>query len=113
MQTRRRDRWTGEELDLLASSFNGLLDRLHQEFERQKRFTGDASHQLRTPLAALLGQLDVARRRERTIDEYRRVLEEVHGEAVRLRQIVEALLFMARAESEAGSPDLERIELVL
>jgi heavy metal sensor kinase len=104
---------TGDELDLLAGSFNGLLDRLHQEFERQKRFAGDASHQLRTPLAALLGQLEVAKRRERTIDEYQRVLEEVHGEAVRLRQIVEALLFMARAESDAASPELEPIELVL
>ncbi len=104
---------TGDELDLLAGSFNGLLDRLHQEFERQKRFTGDASHQLRTPLAALLGQLEVARRRERSVEEYRRVLDEVHGEALRLRQIVESLLFMARAESEAGTPELEPVELVL
>ncbi len=104
---------TGDELDLLAGSFNGLLDRLHQAFERQKRFTGDASHQLRTPLAALLGQLEVARRRERSVCEYRRVLDEVYCEASRLRQIVESLLFMARAESEAGSPELEPIELVL
>ena len=104
---------TRDELDLLARSFNGLLDRLHQEFERQKRFAGDASHQLRTPLAALLGQLEVARRRERSVEEYRRVLDEVHGEAVRLRQIVESLLFMARAESEAGTPELEPVELVL
>ena len=104
---------TGDELDLLAGSFNGLLDRLHQEFERQKRFSGDASHQLRTPLAALLGQLEVARRRERSVDEYQRVLDEVHGEALRLRQIVESLLFMARAESEAGMPELEPVELVL
>jgi signal transduction histidine kinase len=104
---------TGDELDLLAGSFNGLLDRLHQEFERQKRFTGDASHQLRTPLAALLGQLEVARRRERSVEEYQRVLDEVHGEALRLRQIVESLLFMARAESEAGMPELEPVEMVL
>ena len=104
---------TGDELDLLAGSFNGLLDRLHQEFERQKRFTGDASHQLRTPLAALLGQLEVARRRDRSVEEYQRVLDEVHGEALRLRQIVESLLFMARAESEAGMPELEPVELVL
>ncbi len=98
---------------MLAGSFNGLLDRLHQEFERQKRFSGDASHQLRTPLAALLGQLEVAQRRERSVEEYQRVLDEVHGEALRLRQIVESLLFMARAESEAGTPELEPVELVL
>ena len=103
---------TGDELDALAGSFNGLLDRLHQEFERQKRFTGDASHQLRTPLTALLGQIEVARRRDRTAEEYERVLDEVHGEAVRLRQIVESLLFMARAETEAERPDLQPLELV-
>jgi signal transduction histidine kinase len=103
---------TGDELDALAGSFNGLLDRLHQEFERQKRFTGDASHQLRTPLTALLGQIEVTRRRDRTAEEYERVLDEVHVEAVRLRQIVEALLFMARAETDAERPDLQPIELV-
>jgi signal transduction histidine kinase len=103
---------TGDELDTLAHSFNGLLDRLHQEFENQKRFTGDASHQLRTPLTALLGQLDVARRRERTVAEYQRVLDDVRGQTVKLCQIVESLLFMARAETEAGRPDLEPVEMV-
>jgi signal transduction histidine kinase len=103
---------TGDELDALANSFNGLLDRLQGEFERQKRFTGDASHQLRTPLTALLGQLEVARRRERGVGEYQRVLDDVHGEAIKLRQIVDALLFMARAETEAGRPDLQSVELV-
>jgi two-component system, OmpR family, sensor kinase len=103
---------TGDELDALANSFNGLLDRLHQEFERQKRFTGDASHQLRTPITALLGQLEVARRRERTVAEYQQVLDQVHGEARRLGQIVESLLFMARAENEAGRPDFKPLELV-
>jgi signal transduction histidine kinase len=103
---------TGDELDALANSFNGLLDRLHHEFERQKRFTGDASHQLRTPLTALLGQLEVARRRDRTVAEYKRVLDDVHAEAKKLCQIVESLLFMARAETDAGRPDLQLIELV-
>ncbi len=103
---------TRDELDRLAQAFNGLLDRLQEEFERQKRFTGDASHQLRTPLAALLGQLEVARRRERTVEEYQHTLDVVHGEALRLSQIVDALLFMARAETEAGRPELDRVELV-
>ena len=102
---------TGGELDLLAGSFNGLLDRLHQEVERQKRFTGDASHELRTPLAGLLGQVEVTLRRDRSAEEYRRALGDIHEEAVRLRRIVESLLFLARAESEAGRPDLQPIEL--
>src|SRR5262249_38014941 len=102
---------TRDELDALAGSFNGLLERLHEEVERQKRFTGDASHQLRTPLAALLGQVEVALRRDRPAEDYRRALADVHEEAVRLRQIVESLLFLARAESESGRPDLHPMEL--
>jgi heavy metal sensor kinase len=102
---------TGDELDALAGSFNGLLERLHEEVERQKRFTGDASHQLRTPLTALLGQVEVTLRRERPAEDYRQTLADVHEEAVRLRQIVESLLFLARAESEAGRPELHPLAL--
>jgi heavy metal sensor kinase len=102
---------TGDELDALAGSFNGLLERLHEEVERQRRFTGDASHQLRTPLAALLGQVEVVLRRDRPVEDYRRTLADVHEEATRLRQIVESLLFLARAESESGRPELQPLEL--
>lgn len=102
---------TGDELDGLAGAFNGLLDRLEESFERQRRFTGDASHQLRTPLAALLGQIEVTLRRERPAEEYRRVLAAVHVQAHHLRQIVEALLFLARTDAEAQSPAFERLEL--
>jgi two-component system OmpR family sensor kinase len=97
---------TGDELEDLAHAFNGLLDRLDDALEQQKRFAGDASHQLRTPLTALIGEIEVARRRDRPAEEYREVLDEVHGEAIRLRQIIESLLFLARAEADAGCPDL-------
>ncbi|WP_422928682.1 sensor histidine kinase [Singulisphaera sp. PoT] len=102
---------TGDELEDLATSFNGLLDRLNESLEREKRFTGEASHQLRTPLTALIGSIDVARRRSRTVDEYREVLDDIHEDAVHLRRIVEALLFLSRADAEAMRPDLQRIDL--
>ncbi len=102
---------TGDELDALANSFNGLLDRLQAAFERQKRFAGDASHQLRTPLTALLGQLEVAQRRDRTVPEYKRVLDDARSETIKLCRIVDALLFMARVETEAGRPDLQTLDL--
>src|SRR5262249_16660156 len=59
---------TDDELQALGAAFNELLSRLQEAFERQRRFTGDASHQLRTPLAILLGQVEVALRRERPSD---------------------------------------------
>jgi heavy metal sensor kinase len=102
---------TGDELEDLGRAFNGLLDRLHESFERQRRFAGDASHQLRTPLTALLGQIEVALRRERNQAEYQRVLTAVQGQAEQLRRIVEMLLFLARADGEAKSPELERLDL--
>jgi heavy metal sensor kinase len=102
---------TGDELEDLGRAFNSLLDRLQESFERQRRFTGDASHQLRTPLAAMLGQVEVALRRERPADEYRRALACVQEQAGRMRRIVEALLFLARADGEAPLPGRERLDL--
>jgi heavy metal sensor kinase len=102
---------TGDELADLGRAFNDLLGRLQESFERQKRFTGDASHQLRTPLTALLGQIEVALRRERPSEEYRRVLGAIHGQAIHLRQVVEMLLFLARADVETQLPDMERLDL--
>ncbi len=104
---------TGDELDELGGAFNGLLDRLHESFERQRRFTGDASHQLRTPLTAMLGQVEVALRRPRPPEEYQRVLTAVHDQALHLRRIVEMLLFLARANAEARLPDLETVDLAV
>jgi len=102
---------TGDELDDLGRAFNDLLGRLHLAYDRQRRFGSDASHQLRTPLTVLIGQIEVALRRERTVEEYRRVLTSALGRSVQLGQIVEALLFLARAESDARPPEGEPIDL--
>lgn len=101
-----------DELHDLASRFNELLSRLQDSFERQRRFTGEASHQLRTPLTAMLGQMEVVLRRDRDPGEYRRVLATTVAQADRLRRIIEMLLFLARADAEAVLPDLEAVDLV-
>ncbi|MDR3633332.1 MAG: ATP-binding protein [Isosphaeraceae bacterium] len=102
---------TNDELDELGQAFNELLSRLHAAFERQRRFSGDASHQLRTPLTVLIGQIEVALRRERKVDEYRAVLKSALGRAIQLGQILEALLFLARAEGDAQLPTSEPVDL--
>jgi signal transduction histidine kinase len=96
---------TGDELEVLGLAFNGLLDRLNgafdrlnEAYDRQRSFAGDASHQLRTPLAALLGQVQLALRRDRSPEEYRRVLDLVQAEGARLRLIVESLLSLSQPE---------------
>jgi heavy metal sensor kinase len=102
---------TADELEELSRAFNNLLDRLQESFERQRQFTGDASHQLRPPLAAILGQIEVALRRERPAEEYKRVLTTVQTKAEHLHRIVESLLFLARANADARMPVQEKIDL--
>ena len=94
---------TGDELEELGEAFNALLDRLNREFARERRFSAEVSHQLRTPVTAMLGQVDVALRRERSPEAYRETLHEVRTQAARLREIVESLLSLARSESIAAS----------
>ena len=89
-----------DELGHLARSFNSLLDRLSQSFERQQRFMADASHELRTPVAILRGEAEVALSQQaRSPEEYRESLRVLHHEAERLTHIVEARFTLTRADA--------------
>ena len=87
------------ELASLADTFNKMLDRLEESFERISRFSADIAHDLRTPVNNIRGEAEVALARARTVDEYRDVLESCLEEAVRLSDLIGNLLFLARAES--------------
>jgi two-component system OmpR family sensor kinase len=101
-----------DELGCLAASFNELLERVDQSFERQRRFMSDASHELRTPAAILRGESEVAlSRAERSAEEYRESLAVLHAEAQRLTQIVEDLFTLTRAD--AGQYPLSRKDFYL
>ena len=95
---------TGDETAALARSFNRLLARLEAAFDRERRFSADAAHQLRTPLTAVIGQAEVALRRNRPAEEYRRVLELSLRRLGGLRDAAESLLMLARHEPGAGPP---------
>ena len=89
-----------DELGHLAKSFNSLLDRLGESFERQRRFMADASHELRTPIAILRGEAEVALSQQaRSLEEYRESLRVLHHEAERLTHIVEDLFTLTRADA--------------
>ena len=89
-----------DELGQLATTFNDLLDRLDQSFERQRRFIADASHELRTPLAILRGEAEVAMSQPgRTAEDYLESLRILHEETSRLTRIVEDLFTLTRADS--------------
>jgi signal transduction histidine kinase len=78
-----------------------MLARLEDAFMRLRRFTGDVSHELRTPLAVLLGESELALRKERSTGDYRVALQAITLEAKHMQAIVEDLLLLARAESRA------------
>ena len=99
------------ELASLANTFNQMLDRLEESFERISRFSADIAHDLRTPVNNSRGEAEVALARARTIDEYRDVLESCLEEAVRLSDLVGDLLFLARAESPLTHLRRERVNV--
>lgn len=89
-----------DELGRLATAFNELLARLEQAFETQARFAADASHELRTPVAVISGETELAlSRQERPRDELVGALQIIQSESHRLRAIVDDLFLLARADS--------------
>jgi two-component system OmpR family sensor kinase len=89
-----------DELGQLAISFNDLLDRLEDSFERQRRFIADASHELRTPVAILRGESEVTlSRSDRSPAEYREALSILRDESQRLAHIIEDLFTLTRADA--------------
>jgi signal transduction histidine kinase len=88
-----------DELGRLGSAFDRMLDRLESAFARQRRFTADASHELRAPLAVIRAEADTALQQERAPQQYQEALHTIIAEVERVDAIVDALLLAARADS--------------
>lgn len=99
------------ELRPLGASLNGLLARLSDALSAQRRFTADAAHELRTPLAALTLQLDLARR-SGTPGELVASLADLEAGVARASHVVEQLMTLARVEPEALALQKSRCDLV-
>ena len=91
------------ELQPLAAAFDAMLDRLEDSFTRLSQFSADIAHELRTPIANIRGEAEVALTRPRSPSEYREVMESNVGECERLSAIIDNLLFLARADAAEGS----------
>lgn len=95
-----------DELGQLATTLNALFERLETSFNNQQRFIADASHELRTPMAALRAEVEVALRRPRNSEEYVALLCSNLEEIKRLSHMAERLLFLT--QSDAGELSLRR-----
>lgn len=87
-----------EELAGLADTLNNTFDHLHESIETQKRFSADASHELRTPIAIVIAQAEAALKRERTSDEYQSVLKACLHAGQRMKNMANSLLELTRLD---------------
>ncbi len=96
---------TDNELDRLGHVLNDTFERLAAAIERQKRFTADASHELRTPVTIILSETQRALKREREPEQYREILANCRTAAERMRALVESLLVLARQDFPASGSE--------
>lgn len=100
-----------EELAVVVDTLNAMLARLQESFERLSGFSSDLAHELRTPVANLLTQTQVALSRARTPEQYRDVLASNGEELERLGRTISDMLFLAKAENALAVPARESVDL--
>lgn len=88
-----------DELGRLSATLNATFDRLQRSLDEMRQFTADAAHELRSPLAVMRTEAEVALRSERSLDEYRKVIEVNLEETTRLAAVVDQLLTLSRHDS--------------
>jgi len=103
LSKRLRYRGAMDEVGRLAQTFDQMLARLQDSFERESRFTSDAAHELRTPLTVLKGQIEVTLSRVRKSEEYENKLRELSFQVDRLIRLSNALLFLSRSDQNQNS----------
>ena len=89
----------GREIDELTVIFNDMLQSIQRSIDVQKRFVSDVSHEIRSPLTALRGNIEVALRRRRSAEDYEDVLENSLTDVIRLSRITDDLLFLTKADN--------------
>lgn len=102
---------TGDELDRLAETLNEMLARIEDHVRQIRQFTADASHEFRSPLAALRGMAEVALTKPRSADELRQVIEVSIEQYDRLHRLAEDLLLLARADTDRAGLRRESVRL--
>jgi len=100
-----------DEIGRLATTLNGMIERLQASFNQMRRFTSDASHELRTPLTAIRSEVEVALNQSRQEEEYREVLGSILEEIERLTKLSDTLLTLARLDGGDVNLQLEPVDL--
>ncbi len=100
------------EMQTTIQTVNALLERLEKSFDREKQFSSDAAHELRTPLSALQCASEIALSEPCENEFHRNFLDQVHKASIDMRDIVENLLLLARMENRNAHPEFHRVNVV-
>lgn len=102
---------SNDELGELALTFNNTLDRLESSFESQKLFISQVSHELRTPMAALIAELELSLYRDRSSEEYKKVIESALNDARKMDRLSKGLLDLAKANRQRAEISISPVRL--
>lgn len=100
-----------EELASLAGTLNSTFDHLDAAIETQKRFSADASHELRTPISVIIAQTQAALKRDRSTDEYKRILNSCLRAGQRMKNLANSLLDLTSLDGKAGKLNKSKCNL--
>jgi signal transduction histidine kinase len=100
-----------DELGRLARTLDAMLDRVAAAVEQQRRFTGDASHELRTPIATILADASLSLERSRSAEDERATILRIESEAARMARILEGLLLLARSDARSAPTRSEDVDI--
>ena len=100
-----------DEIGELAATLNDMITRLERSFKQIAQFSGDVAHELKTPLAELKCNAEVALRHERPVEEYRDALRHVIADVEQLQKIIEDLLLLAKLDAQALALTFAPVEL--
>jgi signal transduction histidine kinase len=103
-------RGTGDELDQLARTINGLLDRIALYLAEKRDFLANAAHELRSPLAAIRSSVEVALNEDRSRDEYQNLLIEIIDQGASLETLVNQLLLLAESDASCAKSAGETVD---
>jgi len=100
-----------DEIGELAATFNDMLDRLEKSFEAQKMFISNVSHELRTPMAALIAELELSLHRERSNEDYKKVVENALADARNIEKLSNGLMDLAKASYRTDQIKMTSVRL--
>lgn len=102
---------THDEVGRLAETFDEMLDRLEESFNREKQFASDASHELKTPVAVIMLHAEEALDGVKSEDEYKESMQTILSESQKMRLMINQLLMLARGREGKLAPQMESVDL--